>query len=236
MISLNKIIDFLKKIDKNFLNLKRKLDELIHQNGINFSKLGKLKNLALLHFIEKDTYYIDNIYAKKNECRSVEILSGIDVKLINYEFLKKWKNLNFFKIFQNQKESFINKICKLINDISDFSILYKLLNKNKDENEDKIELDTESILRMQATFEELMFVCPPEKYPNILDSTIDLIYFSDKKKVNLKNFIEEKFQNILDNQTINNIYINLSRKYSISDELTNIIVPRASINAKVIKL
>ena len=222
LISLKKIIELLKKEDKKYRgDIVQKLNVVIHQNGINFAILGKLKNLKLLNFIENDLYYTDKIYVR-TQYRSVDILSGIDIKTINNEFLKQWKNLDIFKIFQYNKESFIIKICNLVNDINDLNILYKLLNKNKEEN--PIDLDNDSIAKLQEKYEDLVVTYSPEKSTHFLDDIIDLIYFSDYKKTNLNNFIEDKIQKSLDNETINNIYINLAKKYKISDNLTKLII------------
>ena len=222
LIELNKLIIFLKKEEKQF-NLKKNIDEIIHRNAILFSTKKALKNMEILNFIEKDVYYMEKMYKNSNN-RSVDILTGIDIPLINDEFLNKWKKINLFEIFQNQIEIFLNKVCSLVKEMKDFNILFKLLNQNEKE-DDKIEYENLSISKMQTTFELLMPTYSKEKCPNFKNEMIDLIYHSDKKKENLNNFNKEYIQVLLDVETVNEIYISLTQKYNdISNNMKNIII------------
>ena len=165
LFDLNKLIILLKKEEKQF-NLKKNIDEIIHRNGILFSTKKALKNMEILNFIEKDAYYMEKMY-KNSNYRSVEILTGIDIPLINDEFLNKWKKLNLFEIFQNQKEAFLNKVCSLVKEMKDFNILFKLLNRSN--NKDEKDYENLSISKMQTTFEFLMATYSKEKCPNFND-------------------------------------------------------------------
>ena len=217
---IKNIITLLADRDKNFA-FKINMNEIIHKSGLYFSNMGKFKNKQILDFIENDIYYKEKKY-EKTDFRSVDILSGIDISSINEEFIKYWKKLNFFKIFQYKKENFVDKVCSLITNIDNLNILFQLLNKSKEE--DEKEYDNYSIKKMQTTFEELLYSSSIEKSKNFKNDIIDLIYFSDVRGVNLNNFIEETIEKILDNIEIINVYIELLKKYEISKEFENIII------------
>jgi len=224
LLSLNQIISLLKKEDKNY-KLKMNMDELIHKSGINLSILGKVNNMELLKFIEKDSYYTDKIYNNNNQVRSLEVLSGLDLTKVNEEFFQKWKKLNFFKIFEKQKELFLDKVCRLIKEMSQFSILFKLLDQNTNENSQEKTYDVTTLLKMQTTFEILMQTYSEEKCPNFIDDVVDLIYYSDSKRVNVEDFNKDYIQKSLHYKTVNDIYISLSKKYTnLTQKQTNIIV------------
>ena len=238
LILLSKLISLLKKEEPKF-DFKKNIEEIIHKNGIYFSLFKKLKNMDILNFIENDIYYKDKLY-NNQKYRSVDILSGIDASLINEEFIKKWKKLKMFTIFQNQKEIFLNKVTSLIKDMKDFNILFKLLNQSDKEDKGKKEYDNLTISKMQAAFEVLIPTYSPEKCPNFEDEIIDLIYYSDLKKVNLKNFNKEYIQVLLNIDTVCNIYISLAKKYNnLSNNLKEIIIDfylRNPLNNNILNL
>ena len=224
LLSLNKIVSLLKSEDKNY-KLKYNVDEIVHRSGINLSILGKVNNMELLNFIEKDIYYTDKIYNNNNQVRSLEVLSGLDISKANEEFFQKWKKLNFFKIFEKQKELFLDKVCRLIKDMSQFNILFKLLDQNTDENKKEINYDYTTILKMQTTFEILMPTYSEENCPNFIDDVVDLIYYSDLKKANLESFNIDYIQKMLNYKIVNSIYISLAKKYTnLSKKQVTIII------------
>ena len=222
LFSLRKVAEFLKKEEKGF-NMKRNIDEIIHTNGINFSLEKRFKNMELLNFIENDVYYQEMKYKKSNQ-RSVDILTGIDIKLINDEFLNKWKKLKLFSIFQYQEESFINKVCSLIKEMKFFNFLFKLLNKNEKDIPQK-EYDSLTISKMQNKFEILFPTYTQKECPTFNDDVIDLIYYSDIKRENLQVFLKDNIQVLLNQELVIKIYITLSNKYKdISNNLKSIII------------
>ena len=208
LITLKTIVDLIKKEDKKF-SLKQNIDELIHNNGIFFSQMHKLKNIEILNFIEQDPYFNEG----RTKYISVDILSGIDLSSINDEFLKKWRQLNFFNIFKEKKEEFLNKICNLI-DVNNFNLLFTLFNRNSDIKNDKKEFDEDTIMKMQNLLENYLYQYLPEKCPNFIENVVDLIHFSCEKSVNLKNFITKVIQGKLNVETVINIYVSLSKKYN----------------------
>ena len=222
LFELKKVIELLKKEEKNFF-MKNNIDEIINRNDITFSIEKKFNNMEILNFMEKDVYYKENKYKKSNQ-RSVDILSGIDIALINDEFINKWKSLKLFSVFQNKQETFINKVCSLIKEMKYFNLLFQLLNENE-ENNDKKEYDSTTISKMQTTFEILIPTYIPEACPTFNDDIIDLIYYTDIKRVNLEKFLKEYIQVLLNTETVNKIYISLSQKHKdISKNLKKIII------------
>ena len=156
LLLLKQIISIIKKIDKKF---EFKLDDIIstiHNTGLNSVKNGKLKNMELLEFIKGDEYYIDKKY-NKNYFRVLDILNGIDITLLKEEnkiedFFKQWKEMNFDKIFESQKEGYINKIASLIKEINDFELLYTFYNIEQEKESKNIYLN-----KMQEKYKEITY-------------------------------------------------------------------------------
>ena len=222
LFSLAKLNSFLKKEEKDF-NIKTNIDEIIHKNGINLSKQGKLSNIDILNFIENDIYYRDKIYSNNSNYRSLEVLSGIKASSIDEEFINKWKQLKMLKIFENQKKAYFNEVCNLVKEMNYFNTLFVLLNQS--DNNNKKEFDPNAISTMQTKFETLISTYSPEKCPHFIDDVADLIYLSDLKRVNLENFINEYIQIMLNNETVSKIYQLIPKKYKdISKALNKMIV------------
>ena len=225
---LGKLFSLRKIIQINNLNLSEKINinQIIYQSGIYLSNKKIINNIEILNFIEKDNYYNDKTY-QINKHISVDILTGINISLINDDFLKQWKKLKMFTIFEYQEKEFITKVCSLVKDIQYFNILFKLLNKNKNEDDVKKEYDTTLISIMQSTFVNLMKKdCSTENFPNldISNDVIDLIYYTDIYNANSEDF-NKYIQDRLSPDLVNNIYISLSENYKdLSKKLINIII------------
>ena len=218
LIVLNEIINYLQKEEKGF-SFHKNLDELIYDTGINLSNKKSLKNKSVLDIIENVNFYHDKLY-NNPEYRSVEILSSIDVSKIDEDFIKKWKKLKLFEIFNKQNDSFINKVCSLVQKMSEFDTLLELLNKNENDKEEK-DYDKNTILKTQSTLERLIPTYSPEGCPNFNDNIADLIYYSDKYKANFEHFNKDLIQSKLNEKIVCDIYIHLSKKF---DELSNNII------------
>ena len=224
---LGKLFSLRKIIQINNLNdSKININQIIYQSGIYLSNKKIINNIEILNFIEKDNYYNDKTY-QINKHISVDILTGINISLINDDFLKQWKKLKMFTIFEYQEKEFITKVCSLVKDIQYFNILFKLLNKNKNEDDVKKEYDTTLISIMQSTFVNLMKKdCSTENFPNldISNDVIDLIYYTDIYNANSEDF-NKYIQDRLSPDLVNNIYISLSENYKdLSKKLINIII------------
>ena len=218
LILLKHIIESIKKIETNF-KCKYKIEKIIHNNGIEFAKNKKLKNNNVLDFISKDEIFNNNISKKKDD-NLLEIFDGIDINSLENDFFKNWKKINFPKIFNYDFTSFLNKISSLIKEMKDFGLLFSFFNFFQDK-----EIRPECVIVMQNKYKEIFNTYRIDECPNFIHDTVELIYLCDKNKINIKKFLKEEIQRLLDVKTVNNIYINLTEKYSfLSKDCSSIII------------
>ena len=227
---IKNIIENYKKNDSSF-QCKVNLNEIIHENGVNLAKKGLLKNIELLEFIKTDTYFHDKKYENK---RSIEIINGIDISTLEPKFFKTWKNVNFYTIFRTNFDGFLKKISLLIKEMKDFGLLFSFYDFFQDN-----EYKYEAISYMQKRFIEIFNTYISEKCPNFKDDVSKLIYWSDKKNVNLKKFLKEEIQKNLDAEKVNEIYLKLIEEHQdLSKDIKGIIIEffTSNINAEPSKL
>ena len=112
---LKKIIDYYTKDDYG---------TTIHKGILNLIKSKDIKDLDLLNLVfEKDPYYKE----KKKE-KNLDILNNINFKNIeNEEFFTKFKELHLDEVFEDKIDDFFKLIFKLVDQFSDFNLLFKLL-------------------------------------------------------------------------------------------------------------
>ena len=223
LLLLKQIISIIKGIDKNFEFKLDNIINIIHNAGLKSVKNGNLKNMELLEFIKGDEYYMDKKY-NKNNYRVLNILDGIDIDLLKKEnkiedFLKRWKEMNFDKIFEFQQTGFLKKISSLIKEMNDFELFYPFFNISKEK-----ELRNTFLIKMQEKYKEIISNFNFEKNDNFIDQTVELIYFSDKNKVNIDKFLTDIIPRKFDIKTVNEIYIKLTQKYDLSKQSLNIII------------
>ena len=200
LIIIKKMISFSKNNSIN-INLNIDINKIIHENGILFSSIGKLKNNDLLDFITlKDDYYILSEYKK---FRSLEILNGLDISSFDDNFYEKWKKINWNEIFKEQKVLFYEKILACIIDLNEFKILYKLFDLKHNF---VIELLQKKIIELFENYN-------PKKHTNFIEDIIILLYHSDKKNVKIEYFLNNIIQKYFNIGLVNKIYINLLSKY-----------------------
>jgi predicted transcriptional regulator len=217
LMTIKKIVIIIQTmIDKKF-NIKKDLDKIIHENGIIFSKKGQLKNIKLLNFIQQDDYYT-NEKCNNNIFRSLDILDGIDVSALKEEkekeeFFKKWKNFDFYKMFETQKSEFLKKIASLIKEIKYFEFLFKLYDMENDPKKECIE-------EVQKRFGELI-----QTYPKCSQQLVDLICKYDETNINIELFLLQILEKNLVIKDIKDVYIQLINKRSnLSEKCKNFIV------------
>ena len=213
------IDDSIKQMDKNFI-CKSNLDEKIHKTGLYLVKNGTIKNIGILNFIKYDIYFFDKKYNKKIY-RPLEILEGINLSLIEdkNKFFKIWNKFNFYSMFELQLDDFLKKIVLLINEIKDFRYLFKLYQPNLENPRKQI------IKSLQNRFIELLPTYNNKECPNFIDDAVELIYLSDKNKIDIKKFLLETMEKKLNVKIVNDIYINLTEKHKyLSKECNKIIV------------
>ena len=213
---IKNIIDNYKKCDKTF-KCKNNLNDLIHDNGVNLAKKGLLKNIELLEFIKTDVYYHEKNYESK---RSIDVLNGIDISSLEKNFFKTWKQINFCQMFKNNLNNFLKKVSLLIKEMKDFELLFSFYDFYQDK-----EYKYESIYAMQKRFVEIFNTYSNEKCPNFTNDIAKLIYWSDKKNVNLKKFLKDDIQVLLDVEKVNEIYLKLIDEHQdLSKEIKEIII------------
>ena len=182
-----------------------------------------LKNLNLLEFLKIDIYYHDKKYENK---RNIDILDGIDISSLEKNFFLTWKQINFYFIFKNNFNDFMRKIALLIKEMKDFNLLFSFYDFYQ-ENEYKYQ----SILNIQQRFVEIFNTYSKENCPNFTNEVVKLIYWSDKKMVNLNKFLKEDIQNLLDIDKVFEIYIKLIDEYEdLSKDMKEIIIEFFTIN------
>ena len=198
------------------------IDKIIHNTGFTSAEKGLLKNLKLLEFIEKDTFYNSKAYNKKYY-RSLYILNGLNINEFDEGFYNKWKKINWNIIFETQYSEFLKKIANLVNNIKDFKILFKLLNFNKDDNYIN-DFEPYALTLIQNKFLELYKNYVPEKYNDeFYENTNRIILCLDKK--NIQNFLENNLQISFNEEIVDKIYMKILSLYDkdISSETKEII-------------
>ena len=213
---LNNIINEVKTNRQNF-NLKTDMDFINHENTINLAKEHKLSNLEILNFIKNDKFYNSDEY-KQSKFRPAEIISGINIYEINQEFILKWKEIDFEKIFDLNYYDFASQVCRLDKHIANFSLFLELLNTSKDPS--KKEYNYQSISLLQKTFEILFVTYSPGKCPNFYNDIINLIYYSDQQNYNCISFNKQVVQKLLNNNILNKIYFTVLSKFKDLSDVT----------------
>ena len=203
LFSLKAIVELIKQIDQRF-DCKINLDEKIHRTGLKLIKNGKIKNMEILQYIKRDIYFKYKDYNNKIY-RPLEILDGIDISLIEdkNEFFKEWDTINFFSIYELQQEDFLIKIASLINEMKNFGYLFRFYKTEQ-------EYPRKAVIKsLQNRFLEILPTYNNINCPNFIKDVVELIYLSDKNKVDIKNFLYEIIEQKFKVKTINDIYINL---------------------------
>jgi len=220
LILLKGIVDSIKQIDQTFI-CTFNLDEKIHRTGLKLAKIGKIKNKEILDFIRNDIYFLEKNFNKKIN-RPLEILDGIDFALIEdkKEFFKTWKAINFYSMFDIQIDDYLKKISLIIKEMKDFEYLFKFYTNIEQENSRK-----HAIKILQARFIELLPTYNNKECINFLNDVVELIYLSDKNKIDIKKFLSEIIEKKFNVKVVNDIYIDLTEKHKdLSKESNRIIV------------
>ena len=85
----------------------------------------KITNLEIIELIrDYDEYYTNKTYAN---IRNPDILEKIDLDEINEQFIQKFKEMHFEKIFEIELDGFLEYLTNKITKISDFGIIFKLI-------------------------------------------------------------------------------------------------------------
>jgi hypothetical protein len=195
----------------------------IHESISNIIKKDNFNNLEKIKLIfEKDPVYLEE--PKKKE-RKVDVLNFVNFKNqkdCDDQFFSKLNQLQLDVIFEYQIKDFFKYIFRLINDIFDFDLLYKLfcLDKMKKNN------IKEYIQNLKNKFHEINININDKntsEYENILNSIIKLIKIIIKKEETeniikfLTNILEKKFNE----KTYFDIYIKLLESLETNETIPN---------------
>ena len=105
----------------------KQIDKIMKEYIINNTKITNLEIIELIKNYNK--YYTEDRdnYIKRRE---PEILSKLDFEEMNDEFIQKFKNMKFEKIFKNDIDNFYLIFTNKIKKINDFNIILKLIDIN----------------------------------------------------------------------------------------------------------
>ena len=146
--------------------------------------IGNIKNKQILDFIQEDIYYNSKFYSKSSE-RDIYILRKISIEEIDEEFIQKWNKMDWITIFKEKEQKFYDIICSLAKNLKDFNILNKLLYEQKKFDKAKV------LISMQEVFINNFTSCSFDEYDKNIEIISNLIYYSDKKKVNVNQFLAQ---------------------------------------------
>ena len=223
LILIRNIVQFnFFEADKNNSH-KYNLDEIIHKTGLKLIKDGKIKNMEILDFIQSDIFFHDKQFNQKKD-RPLEVFDGIDISLMGMEekekFFYKWTQCNFYSKFESQLNEYLKKVTSLIKEMKDFRYLFKFY-----EPTNKSSFRNEVIKNLQTRFIELLSTYNERQCPNFTEDITELIYLSDKKRVEFNKFLLAIRQMNFNINLVNNIYINLVKKHKdLSNECNSIII------------
>ena len=214
---LNEIIYILREKNNEF-RLKNDLNDMVYRTGLQFIEKKGLKNSELLKFIKMNTYY-NEINFEKNNYRDLKILKGIDVNKVDSEFKNKWKEIDWLTIFKSQEKNFFETVCSLVDNISQFHLLFELLYDLKQFNYYKVEI-------LNLIYK--VFINNYKKYTiHVLTLNIEflgkLIFQLDQNNLNPKKVISD-VKSSLGKDFLLYIYSELiNKKYELSSNVVKII-------------
>ena len=210
-------------IYSKYKKIKTNLEQLIHQTGLVLSSRGILSNMEILNFIKEDKDFIKNLKDKEIK-NSLISLTGIDIHLIDDEFIKEWKTIDWQSIFGIYEKYIYKKFSEYIFDFKGFDILMKILNISKNENEFKF--SSESLIMMQEKFIQLIQRQNILEENNYKNSLIELIYHSDLHKNAYASTFLRDLENIMSFDMFKNIYNELCSKYQekLTEETKRLII------------
>ena len=184
------------------------LNQLIMKYINNNKELNDIKKLSLL--TKYNPYYQEEKFVDKID---LTIFDSLELKNIDDYFIKDFKIMNFEKIFKSKIEKYINKFLSKIKSISDFCIIFKLINI-KNISEKNIYLD-ELNKKYDDTIRNINIeLLSDEKLSELIKviTHITLINFNFSIKEKKFSFIENNV-NKLDKKNISSIFCEIIKKF-----------------------
>ena len=192
LIYLYKIIQNISFYRNNFKYLEA--INVLEKKFNKFISEKKIFNTNLLKYIK--------IVSKSEKILNKEILNNIEIEQIDKEFIKRFRKINWCKLFNISKKDFVKNICSLIKDIKHFGKLFSLFDFNNF-------IDKECIEEIKAEFINLFSTFPKEGYPNYINDCAKLIYYLNVNNWDIKGFIETYFYNFFEPIIVHQVYSEL---------------------------
>ena len=214
ILIFQKIINYIINYESGFII--NDFDIKIHKRILKLIEEKKLKYIEILDFIQRDKY----LNKKSNFYGDFSIFENIKLNEIDDNFIKKWKDINWMKIFKGNEAKFLEKICSLVENITQFHFLFDLLYDNKE----FISFSQTILKFIQNEFIQKCKNETNEKLNEHLQIIINLIKYSDKKQC----YIEEFIKNIIyefNKEFIQNLFLNaLSDLNNLSQKAKTIMI------------
>ena len=195
-----------KEIHKSFQNgpFTHQIDKLIKEYIKGNTKITNTEIIDLIK--DYDIYYSENRYVNKRE---PEILEKIDLKEADDNFIQKFKDMKFEKLFpENNLDNFLIIFTNKIKRISDFDIIFKIININELKEKKKSylkKLKNKYNLAIKADANNLS-----EENENLIKSLVNLTIFMCVNEGNI-DFLEQTISksSIINQKIKHKIYIEL---------------------------
>lgn len=210
LICLFQIIKMILNKNKNKLKF-HKIASIVYKKLEDYALERKLNNMNLISFIE-------NISVIPNYRRNLnrKILNNIEIDKINYEFIRRFRAINWLELLVISKLEFIKQICELITNIKYFGKIFLIFDFNEAINMAQMNIISKRFIQLLDTYEE-------KECENIVNDCSKLVYFINIKKCDLKSFNDYCYGCFSPN-IIHQIYCDIcsSPEYKIyNDELKN---------------
>ena len=224
LIIIKELSKEIQKYDKSF-EIKKYINNYIHDTGLYLSQNKKLNNIQILNYIKNDIYFSPNSDFIKSMDSDI-IFSFLDINNMDQIFKNEWKKIDWKSIYDNEYPRFSSNILDLINNIKNFDLIFDLLSLKELKKEDA---DNIYEMIMYHYFDLLIKTYKKESCPNLIDITVDLIYYIDTYSSIIEKFISElegeEVNKIITKDVIYEIYMKILAKHeNISKELENKIV------------
>ena len=200
------------------------INKSINETGYFLGSNKKLSNIQILNCIKNDINYNSNSkYIKDQKC--FDIFNSLNFDLIDEEFKKIIKTINWANIFGKEYPNFIGNICERINDIKYFNSIFVIFNINFKDFKLPNEYKFIFIKTLQHTYLELTQKAnKPEECSNFFDGSAKLVYLTDQYGENIDEFLYEMNEKFPEDR-IYEIYMKILTFYKkISKAFENIIV------------
>ena len=123
----NKIKREIKVVFKKGIFL-HQIDKIIKEYIANNPDISNLEIIEIIH--DYDEYYTNSYYLKRREPKILEKIDfeKIDLEKKNENFIKKFKEMEFEKIFATDLKNYLLLFTNKLKKISDFDIIFQMIN------------------------------------------------------------------------------------------------------------